>query len=63
MLLNYLKFSLRLVTRNPFFTLINVTGLSVGFATRLPLSLILHTNYSPINIKTGRQWRILETWS
>lgn len=33
MLLNYLKLSLRLMLRNPFFTLINVVGLSVGFAS------------------------------
>jgi putative ABC transport system permease protein len=32
MLLNYLKLTFRLLQRNPFFTLINVTGLSVGFA-------------------------------
>lgn len=32
MLLNYLKLSLRLLVRNPFFTFINVAGLSVGFA-------------------------------
>ncbi len=31
MLLNYLKLSLRLLARNPFFTLINVVGLCVGF--------------------------------
>ncbi len=33
MLLNYLKLSLRLLVRNPFFTFINVLGLSVGFAS------------------------------
>jgi putative ABC transport system permease protein len=32
MLLNYLKLSLRLLARNPFFAFINVVGLSVGFA-------------------------------
>src|SRR5436190_4258602 len=32
MLLNYIKLSLRLLVRNPFFTFINVLGLSVGFA-------------------------------
>ncbi len=31
MLLSYLKLSLRLLARNPFFTFINVAGLSVGF--------------------------------
>ncbi len=33
MLLNYLKLSLRLLARNPFFTFINVLGLAVGFAS------------------------------
>ena len=32
MLLNYLKLSLRLLARNPFFTFINLAGLSIGFA-------------------------------
>jgi putative ABC transport system permease protein len=32
MLLSYLKLSFRLLARNPFFTAINVAGLSVGFA-------------------------------
>ncbi len=33
MLLNYLKLALRLLSRNPFFTGINVLGLSLGFAS------------------------------
>ncbi len=37
MLLNYLKLSFRLLFRNPFLTLINVSGLSIGFATFLLL--------------------------
>ena len=32
MLFNYLKLSLRLLIRNPFFTFINIAGLAVGFA-------------------------------
>jgi putative ABC transport system permease protein len=32
MLLNYVKLSIRLLVRSPFFTLINISGLSVGFA-------------------------------
>jgi len=35
MLLNYLKLSLRVLARNPFFTFINVTGLAIGF-TAIP---------------------------
>lgn len=37
MLLNYLKLSLRLLARNPFFTFINVAGLSVGFVVFIVL--------------------------
>lgn len=33
MLLSYLKLSLRLLARNPFFTFINVIGLAIGFAS------------------------------
>src|SRR5688572_33378893 len=33
MLLNYLKLSFRLLTRNPFFAAINVIGLAVGFTS------------------------------
>ncbi len=33
MLLSYLKLSLRLMARSPFFTLINVFGLGIGFAS------------------------------
>ena len=33
MILNYLKLSLRLLARNPFFTFINVIGLAIGFAS------------------------------
>jgi putative ABC transport system permease protein len=33
MLLNYLKLSLRLLARNPFFACINVIGLAIGFAS------------------------------
>src|SRR5688500_3167957 len=32
MFLNYLKLSIRLLIRNPFFTCLNVLGLSIGFA-------------------------------
>jgi len=32
MLLNYIKLSIRLLARRPFFTFINISGLSVGFA-------------------------------
>src|SRR5688500_11356974 len=32
MLFNYLKLTLRLLIRNPFFTFVNVFGLSIGFA-------------------------------
>ena len=31
MLFNYLRLAVRLLLRNPFFTFVNVAGLSVGF--------------------------------
>lgn len=37
MIANYIKLSLRLLVRNPFFTLVNIVGLSVGFAVFLIL--------------------------
>ena len=37
MLFNYFKLAIRLLIRNPFFTFINVLGLSVGFAVLLVL--------------------------
>ncbi|MEX2233936.1 MAG: ABC transporter permease [Cyclobacteriaceae bacterium] len=37
MLLNYLKLATRLLIRNPFFTFINLVGLSVGFAVFIVL--------------------------
>ncbi|MEX2233938.1 MAG: ABC transporter permease [Cyclobacteriaceae bacterium] len=43
MLLNYLKLAIRLLIRNPFFTFINVLGLSVGFAVFFILSQ--HSSY------------------
>ncbi|HRJ31321.1 MAG TPA: ABC transporter permease [Cyclobacteriaceae bacterium] len=52
MLLNYLKLSLRLMARNPFFTFINVAGLSVGFAVFLIL-----WQYARHELKSDRQWK------
>jgi hypothetical protein len=42
MLINYIKLSLRLLIRNPFFTLINVIGLAVGFASFFALVQFSH---------------------
>lgn len=50
MLLNYLKLSFRLMARNPFFTLINVTGLSIGFAVFYVL-----WQYSAAELKSDQQ--------
>jgi len=49
MLLNYLKLSLRLLVRNPFFTFINVAGLAVGFA-----SFMVLWNYSQHELKSDQ---------
>ena len=65
MLLNYLKLSLRLLARNPFFTFINVAGLSVGFAVFFVLwqysqselkSDQFHKNFERI-VRLGFIWR------
>ena len=66
MLLNYLKLSLRLLARNPFFTGINVIGLAIGFASFYALweysmtelkSDQYHKDYDRIaRIGTNWQW-------
>ena len=52
MLLNYLKLTLRLLARNPFFTFINVLGLSVGFSVFLIL-----WQYSQNELQSDRMWK------
>lgn len=65
MLLNYLKLSLRLLARNPFFTGINVIGLAIGFASFYALwefsttelqSDQFHKDYERI-VRVGLNWR------
>ena len=52
MILNYLKLALRLMIRNPFFTLINVIGLSVGF-----VAFFILWQYSESELKSDMQWK------
>lgn len=52
MLLNYLKLSLRLLARNPFFTFINVLGLAVGFSV-----FIFLWQYSQNELQSDRMWK------
>jgi len=52
MLLNYLKLSLRLLARNPFFTFINVAGLAVGFSV-----FIFLWQYSQNEMQSDRMWK------
>ena len=74
MLLNYLKLSLRLLARNPFFTFINVIGLAIGFTSFYALwefsttelkSDQFHKDYERI-VRVGINWRWTEdegkTW-
>src|SRR5687768_308639 len=49
MIFNYLKLAFRLLIRNPFFTLINVLGLSVGFAV-----FIILWQYSQNELRSDR---------
>lgn len=37
MIVSYLKLAIRLLMRNPFFSFINIVGLSMGFAALLVL--------------------------
>lgn len=52
MLLNYTKLSLRLLARNPFFAVLNIAGLSVGFAVFFVL-----WQYSSSELESDRQWK------
>ncbi len=52
MIFNYLKLALRLMIRNPFFTLINVIGLSVGF-----VAFFILWQYSESELKSDTQWK------
>jgi putative ABC transport system permease protein len=51
MIANYLSLGFRLLLRSPFFTLINLTGLSVGFAVFFILQ-----QYSSDQLNSDRQW-------
>lgn len=55
MLLNYLKLSLRLLARNPFFTGINILGLCVGFA-----SFFILWQYSSSELKADQHHQDFE---
>lgn len=55
MLFNYLKLSLRLLVRNPFFTVINVLGLSIGLASFLAL-----WDYSSSELKANQFFKDFE---
>lgn len=55
MLLNYLKLAVRLLIRNPFFTFINVLGLSIGFASFFTL-----WQYSTAELKTDQHHKDFE---
>ena len=52
MLFNYIKLAIRLLVRNPFFTLINVLGLAIGFVV-----FFILWQYSKHELKSDQQWR------
>lgn len=52
MLVNYHKLALRLLLRDPFFAVLNIGGLSVGFAVFFVL-----WQYSSSELKSDRQWK------
>lgn len=55
MLLNYSKLALRLMARNPFFTLINIFGLGLGFASFFAL-----WNYSTSELRSDQYHKDFE---
>ena len=55
MLLNYLKLSIRLLLRNPFFALVNIIGLSIGFTAFFAL-----WQYSTAELKTDQHHKDFE---
>ncbi|MEO5976125.1 MAG: ABC transporter permease [Chryseolinea sp.] len=52
MIFNYIKLAFRLLARNPFFTFINILGLSLGFAV-----FIVLWQYSQTELKSDRIFR------
>ncbi|MEX2233937.1 MAG: FtsX-like permease family protein [Cyclobacteriaceae bacterium] len=52
MLINYIKLAVRLLIRNPFFSVINILGLSVGFTVFFVL-----WQYSQRELNSDRQWK------
>jgi putative ABC transport system permease protein len=55
MILNYIKIALRLLARSPFYTGINLFGLSVGFAVFFVLQ-----QYSQSQLDSDKQWKDAE---
>ena len=51
MILTYLKHSFRLLARNPFFALINIAGLSIGFAV-----FFVMWQHSQSELASDQQW-------
>jgi putative ABC transport system permease protein len=52
MLVNYIKLSIRLMARNPFFTFIKVSGLAVGLAM-----FFILWQYTQSELKSDQQWK------
>src|SRR5687767_9079374 len=65
MFFNYFKLAIRLLTRNPFFTFINVLGLSIGFAAFIVLWPYAQSEFNADQFhkdanRIGRLSRIIE---
>ena len=52
MLVNYIKLSIRLMARNPFFTFIKVSGLAVGLAM-----FFILWQYTQSELRSDQQWK------
>ena len=52
MLINYIKLSIRLMARNPFFTFIKVSGLAIGLAM-----FFILWQYTQSELRSDQQWK------
>jgi len=65
MIKNYLKTALRKLSRNKSYTLINVTGLSIGITCALIIFLIVRQemNYDNFHSQKDRVYRVTTVWT
>ena len=64
MLKNYLIIALRLISRNRFYSVINIFGLGVGLASAVLITLYVsdELSYDQFNTNKDRIYRVSETF-